>query len=222
MLKVLALALIIACIPLAANAQTVAPPPGTCNYGTLSVPTRFGVPQCTATGSVQSIGVGGEINIASTFTRPANTTQYGIGDLVGNTATAPVTPLSFNAASLASSCFRIERVRIFVSSTSLANASFEIRLFESSPTTTVGDNAVFDSAGALTTNNGAHYAGGFLVTLDTATSDGASGQGIPLIGNGVTLCPTAGTTAYALLEATDIYTPTSGEIVTVVIEAYRS
>lgn len=164
------------------------------------------------------------VRLSSSFTRPANTTAYAAGRLVANSTTAgSVTPLSFASASrVAGDCFRIERVRLMTSSTSLTTASFIVHFFESSPTVSVGDGAAFDSSGTLSTTGALVYAGNVPITLTTAGSDGAVGIGVPGVGNGITMAPQSGTTVYALIEANSAYTPTSGETITVIIEGYRS
>lgn len=165
-----------------------------------------------------------EVRIQATFTRPADTTAYAAGDLVANSTTAgSVIPLSFtNAVRTTGDCLRIERVRVEKSGSSLTNAAFRLHLFESSPTTTVGDNGVFNSAGALATNNVLNHAGTFPVTMSWSGSDGAMGIGVPTTGAGATVSPTSGTTIFGLLEVTGAYTPASGEVFYVVIEGYRT
>lgn len=165
-----------------------------------------------------------EVRIQASFTRPADTTAYAVGDLVANSTTAgSVVPLSFaNAVRSAGDCVRIERVRIEKSGTSLTNASFRLHLFEASPTPTVGDNGVFNNAGALATNNVLNMAGTFPVTLIWSGSDGAAGIGVPTTGGGATVSPTSGTTLFGLLEVTGVYTPVSGEVFYVVLEGYRT
>lgn len=165
-----------------------------------------------------------EVRIQATFTRPADTTAYAAGDLVANSTTAgSVIPLSFtNAVRTAGDCLRIERVRVEKSGASLTNAAFRLHLFESSPTPTVGDNGVFNNAGALATNNVLNHAGTFPVTMSWSGSDGAMGIGVPTTGAGATVSPTSGTTIFGLLEVTGAYTPASGEVFYVVIEGYRT
>jgi hypothetical protein len=166
----------------------------------------------------------GFVRLSSSFTRPANTTQYAAGDLVANNTTAgSVAPLSFaNAARSAGDSFRIERVRLTASSNSLTTPSFIVHFFESSPTVSVGDNAVFNTTGTLATTGSATYCGKVLVTLTMAGSDGAVGIGTPDTGIGITMAPQSGTTVYALIEANSTYTPTSGETIGVIVEGYRS
>lgn len=165
-----------------------------------------------------------EVRIQATFTRPADTTAYAAGDLVANSTTAgSVIPLSFtNAVRTAGDCLRIERVRVEKSGASLTNAAFRLHLFELSPTPTVGDNGVFNNAGALATNNVLNHAGTFPVTMSWSGSDGAMGIGVPTTGAGATVSPTSGTTIFGLLEVTGAYTPASGEVFYVVIEGYRT
>ena len=168
----------------------------------------------------------GFVRLSSSFTRPANTTQYAAGDLVANSATSgSVTPLSFaSAARVTGDCFRIERVRLITSSTSLTTPSFVVHFFESSPTVSVGDNGVLNAsqAGALATTGSATWCGRASIVLNMAGSDGATGIGVPDAGVGITMAPQSGTTVYALVEANAAYTPTSGGTFTVIIEGYRS
>lgn len=165
-----------------------------------------------------------EVRISASFVRPSDTTAYAAGDLVANSTTAgSVIPLAFaNVVRTAGDCLRIERVRIEKSSTSLTNASFRLHLFEASPTPTVGDNGVYNSAGVLATNNVLNMVGTFPVTMIWSGSDGAMGIGVPTTGSGATASPTSGTTLFGLLEVTAAYTPVSGETFYVVLEGYRT
>jgi hypothetical protein len=178
----------------------------------------------TWAGKLSVVSNNSEVRIQATFTRPADTTAYAAGDLVANSTTAgSVIPLSFtNAVRTAGDCLRIERVRVEKSGASLTNAAFRLHLFESSPTPTVGDNGVFNNAGALATNNVLNHAGTFSVTMIWSGSDGAMGIGVPTTGAGATVSPTSGTTIFGLLEVTGAYTPASGEVFYVVIEGYRT
>lgn len=173
---------------------------------------------------ISTVSNNSEVRIIANFTRPADTTAYAAGDLVANSTTAgSVIPLTFaNAVRTAGDCLRIERVRVSKSSTSLTNAQFRVHMFEASPTPTVGDNGVFNTSGALSTNNVLNHAGSFPVTMSWSGSDGAMGIGVPTTGAGATISPTSGTTIFALLEVTAAYTPVSGETITVVLEGYRT
>jgi len=175
-------------------------------------------------GNVPVISNNSEVRLQASFTRPADTTAYAAGDLVANSTTAgSVVPLSFTSAvRTAGDCVRIERVRVEKSSTSLTNASFRLHLFEASPVPTVGDNGVYNNAGALATSGVLNHAGTFPVTISWSGSDGAMGIGVPTTGSGVTASPTSGTTLFGLLEVTAAYTPVSGEVFYVVLEGYRT
>jgi hypothetical protein len=154
---------------------------------------------------------------ALAITRPADTTAYALGDLVANSTTAgSVVPLTFANAVLAEgSCVRIERVRLYKSSTSTTNASFRLHLFNAAPTGLVnGDNGAFSC-------NRSGYIGAFDITVDRAFVDAAQGAGVSLTGSPVTAMIASGTTLYGLLEARAAYTPGSAETINAVIEAYR-
>jgi hypothetical protein len=168
-----------------------------------------------------NVTVGGvtSIRLSSTFTRPANTTAYAPGALVANSTTAgSVVPLAWtNAVEVAGLSLQVLRARIVTSSTSLANASFMVHLFEASPTVSVGDGAAFDAAGVMSLSGISSYGGFIPVNVLQAGSDGAIGFGA--VGNvgGLTLLPAA-TTVYGLVECSGAYTPTSAETITVIIE----
>lgn len=165
-----------------------------------------------------------EVKLSVSFTRPANTTAYAAGDLVANDTTAgSVAALTFtNAVRTAGDCVRIDRARVAKTGTTLTNASFRLHLFETIPVPSVGDNAAFNSSGALSTTGGLVYVGSIAVTMDIGGSDGGSGRGVPSTGSAMTICPTSGTSIFGLLEATAAYTPASGETFTVILEGFRT
>lgn len=153
----------------------------------------------------------------STITRPSDTTAYASGDLVANsTSNSSVAPISFASVVLAEGgCVRIERVRLFKSSTGTTNASFRLHLYSATPSTIAnGDNGAYLTARA-------NYVGALDVTIDRAFSDGAHGAGISLTGSPMTLTIASGTTLYGLLEARGAYTPASAETIIAVLEVYR-
>ncbi len=163
-----------------------------------------------------------ELVLSANFTRPADTTAYAAGDLVANSTTAgSVTPLAFTSAVRGNADgVRIERCRLRKSTTSLTNATFRVHLFESSSTLSVGDNGAFNASGVLSVNNAMAYVGSFAITMANSGSDGAIGFGVPLVGNGMTLQPSA-TTIYGLIEVTGAYTPGNAEVFTVNLEGYH-
>lgn len=158
-----------------------------------------------------------EVVSANAFTRPNDTTQYGIGDLVANSVTAgSVVPVSFaNAVRAAGEVSRLERIRIRKTGTSTTNAQFRVHLFSASPTVVNGDNGVF------TPSSVAGWIGSLDAVVDRAGSDGAIGAGVPVIGSSITFTIPAGTTLFALLEARAAYTPAAQEQFTLVAELYR-
>jgi hypothetical protein len=167
----------------------------------------------------------GVVNFSDPFTRPADTTAYATGDLIANSTVAgSVIPFQFlGAARIGAGAGVISRCRLFKTTASLTNAQFRLYLFKTSPTVSVGDNAAFNTAGALACNNGANYLGKFDFTMDVSFSDGATGSALP--GNGaddIHFKLTSGTTVYGLLEARAAYTPGSAEIFTATFEAEQT
>jgi hypothetical protein len=167
--------------------------------------------------------IGGGFSVGSTFTRPTGTTQYTSGDLIANDTTAgSVIPLSFINVVNGNLPFAITGARIKKSTTSLTTASVRLHLFHTLPVPSVGDNAVFDTAGALglATVNG--YIGYIDMTFDTSATAGASGRGVltsPGASSAVVVSATGG--LWGLLEARSAYTPGDSEIITVSVEGFR-
>lgn len=172
----------------------------------------------TVTGSTSEIyRVGNTIRATATFTRPADTTAYASGDLVANSTTAgSVTPMSFAIGRFAGGSGMIRRARIRKSGTSVTNASFRIHLYNVSPTPSNGDN------GAWLTNQAANYMGAIDVSVNTAFTDGAAGNGVPNIGSEINFAISSGTTVFGLLAATAAYTPASGESFSVELEVIQN
>lgn len=151
---------------------------------------------------------------SATFTRPSDTTQYAVGDLVANSTTAgSVTALALTCARTAAGYFTITKVRLRKSGTSVTNAAFRVHLYLSAPTASNGDN------GAYLTNNVANYLGAFDVNSMMAFSDGAAGNGAAMTSNQATGKLPSGLTCHALIEARAAYTPASGETFTVTLES---
>lgn len=157
------------------------------------------------------------INPSSNFTRPANTTQYVIGQLVANSVTAgSVVPLSWTVSRLAAGNFFVRRARLKKSTASLTSASFVLYLYAASPTCANGDGATFSTTEST-------FLGSFNITCSTAFSDpAADGQGVPTAGNEVGVALASGQTIYGLLSAANTYTPGSAEVFTVVLEVYQN
>lgn len=143
---------------------------------------------------------------SASFTRPADTTPYAVGDLVANSATAgSVTPMQFTVARVAAGSGFIRRCRLRKSGTSVTNAQFRLHLYSASPTPANGDN------GAWSTDQSANYIGAFDITVDRAFTDGAAGNGLPVNGSEVNFALASGQVVYGLAEARAAYTPGNGE-----------
>jgi hypothetical protein len=159
------------------------------------------------------------------FTRPANTTAYASGQLVANSTVAgSVVPLSAALARQNAGFGMITGVRLSKNSNGITGASFRVHFFKGLPTVTVGDGGVLATA----YNGIAAIEIGYTdVTMDMAYSDGAKGFAGGLKNSDGTFRQAlfdtnAGTTSlYALLEARGAYTPISGEIFTLAVEATR-
>lgn len=150
------------------------------------------------------------------FSRPADTTPYAVGDLIANSTVANlVTPLElWNAVREPGMCGRVDRIRLYKSGPSIANASFRVHLFGAIPTPVNGDNGVFSS-------NLADCIGQLDVTMDRSFTNGAYGVGIPSLGNSIQYQILSGTAVYALIEARAAYGGVSGENFKLVAEMVR-
>lgn len=151
----------------------------------------------------------------SSFTRPANTTQYSAGDLVANSATAgSVSPLTFSMNGLGRSGM-VRRARITKTTNASTAATFTLHLFDNEPTVANGDNGALSVATNLDS---------WLGTIALDMSSGAEAGGSTVISQvsaavaiGVSK-PTAGGVVYGLLEAVGTYTPGSAEVFTLRLE----
>jgi hypothetical protein len=158
-------------------------------------------------------------NPLASFTRPADTTAYAIGDLVANSVTpGAVVPMAFNLGnSFPMGQFRLTRARLFKSSAVVgASATFRLHLYQALPTLTNGDN------GALLSSNSANWLGNIDVTSMLAFSDGAAGTGSCPAGSEMIIRQGTGKIIYGLLAALGTYTPASAEQFTVTIEELDS
>ena len=154
-------------------------------------------------------------NPSGSFSRPADTTAYAIGDLVANSTTAgSVTPISVTAARVAGGSFMLRRLKLKKTNVSTTNAQFRIHIYSAAAaiTCTNGDN------GAWSTNQSANYIGAFDVIVDRVFTDGSVGMATPVVGFEMSVDLSSGTDFYALIEARAAYTPTSGETFTVTVD----
>lgn len=157
-------------------------------------------------------------NVSASFTRPADTTAYTIGDLIANSTTAAsVVPMSFPIWKAGSGQTRITRARFVKSNTSPTLSAFRLHLYETSPTVANGDNS------AWSTDQAAHYLGNIDgPTVLFAFSDGCSLFGAATAGSEMILKLSAGATIFGVLEARAAYTPASAEVFTIILECLDS
>lgn len=154
---------------------------------------------------------------SATLTRPADTNAYASADLLANSTTAgSVTPLQFHISQDWGGGMTITKARLRKSGTGTTNASFRLHLFSASPTVTNGDNGVF------LPNQAATWLGSLDVSASDmrAFSDGAAGNGVPTVGNTISLQAGA-RTIYGLTEVRGAYTPASAETFDWTLEALK-
>ena len=160
------------------------------------------------------------------FTRPADTTAYSIGDLVANSTTAgSVVPLAVDIVDADGGAFLIRRARLLKSTASITNAKFRLHFFGADPSASTGvvngDNAALRGGGLKT----ARWLGAIDVDMTGdsgfAYSDGAAGVGVPAAGSELGEELPAGVTVYALIEALAAYTPGNAEVFTLTIVAVQ-
>lgn len=155
--------------------------------------------------------------VSASFTRPADTTQYAIGDLVANSTSAgSVSAMSWIVSppytrQSGYSPVYVSGVRLHASKASVTSAAFRVHLYSATPTfTSAGDNSAF---GTVVATGNANWLASFDVTMVALHADGASGIAVPTEGFVVPQVP-SGTTVYGLIEALNTYTPSSGETFT--------
>ena len=140
----------------------------------------------------------------ASFTRPADTTAYAVGDLVANPgAAAAVVPLMLETALKVGGTGEIKAARLHKSTTSLVNAAFRVHLYRAAPVSAAADNAAFSANGFA-----AFYIGFIDVTVDTAHSDGATGRAT---GSFRFDAMEGSKNIFALIEARGAYAPGNAE-----------
>ena len=136
-----------------------------------------------------------------TFTRPANTTAYLAGDVVGSTGSAIHTATS---AGVAGALIQVQSASLIVNKTSVPSGmtSFRLHLWESSPTA-IADNAPFSAAAA----DRAKYRGFIDLPAIAAVGGGFLGTLADYVGRPVRLTTTS---FFFNLQTIGAYTPASG------------
>jgi hypothetical protein len=175
--------------------------------------------------SANHIGEVGGRSIAATasFTRPADTSAYAVGDLIANSTTAAsVVPMALAVARINGGTGIIRKLRLKTNDAAWKNAVVRVHLFELSPTVTVGDNGVFNAAETLACTESS-YIGYADVTLGKQFSDSVKGFAMP--GEGVEwtfVAAAASQNVYALLEARTALTPASAALFTLSAETHQN
>lgn len=159
--------------------------------------------------------------IIQTVTRPADTVQYAIGDLIAaTTVAASVIPITFPVARAIDRPVSIRRARLKKNNNSLTAAKFRLNLWMTNPSVSPGAITSGDNQALGVTES--NYLGYFDFTMDKSFSDSAKGFAVPNVGSEIITHPTSGTVnIFGLLEARDVYTPQSGEVFTAVLEVFR-
>ena len=161
------------------------------------------------------------VQVSASFTRPSDTTAYADVDLVANSTTAgSVTPMQFSFGVGNGRGLKILGGKIQKSDgTDVANATFTLHLFGSSPTVANGDN------GALSTDTAARIGSiAFPIMLgytDDARTQVAVGDQTGGI-NPLHHYLRSTNSIYGLLEAKAAYTPASAEVFTVTLDVEQS
>lgn len=157
------------------------------------------------------------IVVGDAFTRPADTTAYASGDFVSNSTTAgSCTPVDLKAQAGVGATIR--RARLRKSDAGVTNAAFRIHFWAgtTAPTFTNGDNAAFLPAAPSLS-----YLGACDIAAMVSHTDGATGAGGPVSGQGEDIIfRLEGITSklYAAVEARGAYTPVSAETFVVMAE----
>jgi hypothetical protein len=163
--------------------------------------------------------VGNHIGIVSaSFTRPANTTAYAVGQLIANsTIAASVVPMALTVARDLDFTGMIRRARIKVSDTAWLNATVRVHCYKNSPTVSNGDGGNWVSSES-------EYLGALDVSFDKQFSDPfVKGIGVPNNGSEINFAPAAGTgSIFCLLEARSAVTPASGSAWTLTLEVLQN
>ena len=135
----------------------------------------------------------------ASFTRPADTTAYGAGDLVANSTTAgSVVPMDFKFVGPSVGGW-LSSVQMTHSTATVANSTFRLWLMSALPTVTNGDN------GALAGITAANVIGTVALTVDQAAG---FAHGLTLVARGVWIPPRC----WGLLQATAAYAPGNAEV----------
>ena len=154
------------------------------------------------------------------FSRPDNTTQYAVADLIANSATAgSVVAMTFpNSVGEVGKASMVRRARMTKDDDDLTAAVFRLHLFDADPVATdpqVGDNGTIVAALTDAYDNYLGFIDFDMVTAPDLHTDANVAIGVPAHGSEII---SDGTYIYGLLEARGTYTPASEETFTVYLE----
>jgi hypothetical protein len=162
---------------------------------------------------------------SNTITRPANTTAYIAGQIVGVTGGGVSGRFAIPSLSrINGGAVRVDRVRLYKSQAT-ASGIFVLRLYRGDPAA-VGVADQVSASSILPVGNASaavRLVGRFIFDMTGAVlgTDGAERAGIPTTGQAVLVTTgSAETTLYGVLTTETSYTPISGETFSVVIEGY--
>lgn len=174
------------------------------------------VQAATPAGEAHIGAVGGNsVVVGGSFSRPADTTAYAVGDLIANSTTAgSVTPIASAAARVNAGTGVIRRIRVSTTQTALAGTEIvRVHLFKTSPTVTNGDNGAFAANGITSLALG--YTD---VVLNHVYNDGSKGFSSADI---VFDAAGGSQNIYALLETRTAFTPSSAATYALALEVLQ-
>ncbi len=153
---------------------------------------------------VSAVTPGGIKAVSVSFTRPADTTAYAQYDLIAPSTTAASAVVTLtNAVRASGEGFRVESTALRCTDPLIKGKQIRVHVWRAAPSLSVGDNGVFNSAGADTfaVADIAGYLGAFDVTLDKAGATGCKGFAASSVdGRAIVVDPSSGIDAYLTFE----------------------
>lgn len=152
-------------------------------------------------------------NAIGSFTRPADTTAYAVGDAVTNSTSAPTVLQLTIPGAVNGQAYVITEAKVISSNKGATLPLFNLYLFKTTFAAT-NDNA------ALAIDQTTYESGGIVVALTEQSSVSAYSRVVATGLNYVRALDANDTKLYATLQAANAYTPASGEKLTVVLYGY--
>lgn len=151
------------------------------------------------------------------FTRPADTTTYDIGDLIANSTTAgSVVAMSWTGATLSGSGGSGEIAEVVITRAVSIAISLRVHFFTSAPTVAGGDNAAINVSNFTT----GMYVG--FVDVDLAGTVAGGGSTGVTTNQRLLYELASGDTLYGLIEARSSFAPTSASAFNVLVKLVRA